>query len=488
MPWREAMAPVRMRRVAVIVPQAGLREALVRIATAGCVELDRVEDAAPGAAALRLQRLRGRGAPAGPDGAAAPVLALGVPDLDLLELRRGVGLLAGEAQLEERAAGAVRRGEVAALAGWCPAGQMARVADRLAAAGGALVPLPAPYGADPPTLLRPGGHVSFTPLVTTYGTPAYADLDPSWPAGLAYVAMFGIMFGDVGHGALLVLGALALRLGRPRRLARLSRLWPFLVGAGAAAMLAGTAYGEFFGPTGLLPVLWLNPLQAPARLLAAAVLLGAGLLALAHTAGAVNRAREGGLGTALYSATGCAGLLFYLGLALAAAGLLLRLPTATVIGAVLAAAGLALVASGLFRATAGGGAGFAETVVRLFDVVVRTGTNTLSFARLAAFGLTHAALADLVWRGTRGLAGHGVAGVAGAVLLFAGGTALSFALEALVAGVQALRLEFYELFSRLFETEGRPFRPWHVPLAEPADPTANPAANRTTKVSPCSPG
>ena len=34
-----------------------------------------------------------------------------------------------------------------------------------------------------------------------------------------------------------------------------------------------------------------------------------------------------------------------------------------------------------------------------------------------------------------------------------------------VAGVQALRLEYYELFSRVFQLEGRPFRPWHVPLA-----------------------
>ncbi|MFE2102290.1 V-type ATPase 116kDa subunit family protein, partial [Streptomyces sp. NPDC059468] len=359
--------------------------------------------------------------------------------------------------------------EVAALAGWCPATEVPRVAERLAAAGGALMPLPFPRGTDPPTLLRPAGAISFSPLVTTYGTPPYTDLDPSWPAGLAYIAMFGIMFGDVGHGALLLLGALALRLGRPRRLAPLRRLWPFLAGAGLAAVLAGAAYGEFFGPTGLLPVLWLAPLDAPARLLAAAVVFGAGLLALAHAAGAVNRVRESGWVTGLYAASGCAGLLFYLGLALAAAGLVLRVSPPAVAGAVLAVAGLSLVALGLFRATAGGGAGLAETVVRLFDVVVRTGTNTLSFARLAAFGLTHAALADLVWRGTTGLAGRGAAWVVGAVVLFAVGTALSFGLEALVAGVQALRLEFYELFSRLFETEGRPFRPWHVPPAEPAD-------------------
>ena len=43
------------------------------------------------------------------------------------------------------------------------------------------------------------------------------------------------------------------------------------------------------------------------------------------------------------------------------------------------------------------------------------------------------------------------------------GNAVAFALEALVAGMQALRLEYYELFSRVFEAEGRPFRPWHIP-------------------------
>ncbi|MCH0559288.1 MULTISPECIES: V-type ATPase 116kDa subunit family protein [Streptomyces] len=474
MPWSEAMTPVRMRRVAVIVPRTALRDALVRIAAAGCVELDRAEEAAPGPAALRLRRLQGRGGPA-PPGAVVPrtgraaVLAASAPDLDQLEHQRSTGLLAGEAQLEERAQGAVRRGEVAALAGWCPATEVPRIAARLAAAGGTVVPLPSPRGTDPPTLLRPGGRLSFTPLVTAYGTPAYADLDPSWPAGLAYVAMFGVMFGDVGHGALLLLGALVLRLGRPRRLAPLRRLWPFLAGAGLASALAGAAYGEFFGPTGLLPVLWLNPLDSPARLIVAAVVFGAGLLALAQAAGAVNRVREGGWGTGLYAASGWAGLVFYLGLASAAAGLFLHRPAPAVAGAALAVAGLGLVAVGLFRATAGGGAGLAETGVRVFDVMVRAGTNTLSFARLAAFGLTHAALTAVVWRGTEVVAGQGAAGVAGAVLLFVAGTALCFTLEALVAGVQAMRLEFYELFSRLFEAEGRPFRPWHVPPAEPAD-------------------
>jgi len=30
--------------------------------------------------------------------------------------------------------------------------------------------------------------------------------------------------------------------------------------------------------------------------------------------------------------------------------------------------------------------------------------------------------------------------------------------------VQALRLEYYELFSRVFAREGRPFKPWRLSL------------------------
>ena len=57
--------------------------------------------------------------------------------------------------------------------------------------------------------------------------------------------------------------------------------------------------------------------------------------------------------------------------------------------------------------------------------------------------------------------------VIGAAVVFVVGHAVTFALEALVAGVQALRLEYYELFSRIFASEGRPFRPWQVPFALP---------------------
>ncbi|MBO1414574.1 V-type ATPase 116kDa subunit family protein [Streptomyces sp. FH025] len=459
MRWSETATPVRMQRVAIVAPSAALRETLLLVADAGCVEVDRTEDAAPGPAARRLHRL-----PSAPGRPAA--LSDTPPDLDRLEREARLDLLAGEAQVEECAASAVHRGEAVALAGWCPADRVARLTEALAVTGSALVPLRAPRGVDPPTLLREGGalRTAFAPLVRTYGTAPYHDLDPTWPAGIVYVVMFGLMFGDAGHGALLLLAALVLRTGRPRRLARLRPAWPFLAGAGLCSMLAGVAFGEFFGPTGGLPVLWLAPLEQPERLLAAAVALGGLLLALAHVAGAVNRWREGGPARALCATSGVAGLALFLGLGAVGAGIHLRSPGFAAGGAVLLLAGLALAGLGLFGAGAGGAGGALQTAVELFDAVLRLFANTVSFSRLAAFGLTHAALGQVVWRGTLGLAGRGAWGPVAAALLFAVGTVLTFGLEVLVAGIQALRLEYYELFSRVFQNLGRPFRPWHVPI------------------------
>lgn len=461
MPRAEAMLPVRMQRVAIVAPYTALRETLVRIAEAGCVEIDRVDDAAVemrGPAMHRLQQVR-----AEPHRA---VLSVGPPDVDALERAGRTDLLAGEAQLEERLASAVRHGSLAALAGWCPAAQVPTTAARIADAGGTLVPLRRPRGVDPPTLLRTAGtvHSSFTPLVRTYGTVPYADLDPTWPAGIVYAVMFGVMFGDAGHGALLLLGALLLCLGHPRRVAFLRPLWPFVAGAGLAATLAGAAYGEFFGPTGVLPVLWLNPLHEPVRLLTAAVALGVVLLALAYGAGTVNRWREGGAANAVYGLSGVAGTVLFVGLIVLLAGFGTGDADLALVGAAAGVSGLVLAGSGLYAATTGGPSGLAQTGIQLVDAVVRIGANVVSFARLAAFGLTHAALGAVVWRGTVALADRGGAWVLAAAALFVLGNALAFGLEALVAGVQALRLEFYELFSRLFEAQGRPFNPWYLPV------------------------
>jgi V/A-type H+-transporting ATPase subunit I len=454
---RDRYQPVRMQRIALVAPTSDLRAALVQVADAGLVELDRAfPDAAPGEATTRLGRV--------PERDAAPALARAAPDLDACEAAGRTDLLAGEAQLEDRAAQALVRGSVAACAGWTPSPTLPELTARLAASGGAIVCLRSPPG-DPPTLLAPGGlRGSFAPLVRTYAALPYADIDPSAAAGIAYVAMFGMMFADAGHGLLLLLVALLLKHGRPRRLARLSAAWPFLAGAGLTSTAFGLGYGEFFGPTGVVPTLWLAPLDHPVGLMQVAVGVGAVLLGASFVLGSMNRQREGGWRVALYAASGLAGGTVFVGLGGLAGGWFLDSTPLLAVSAAIVAIGGGLSYAGLLSAAGGGAAGAVEAGVELFDLVVRLGSNVLSFARLAAFGLTHAAIGKIVWDGTTFLWNRGGLLTVAAVALFLGGNALSFGLEALVAAVQALRLAYYELFSRIFLTEGRPFQPWHVPI------------------------
>lgn len=456
MRWSEAMAPARMQRIALAAPTVAVRDMLVAVAAAGVVQLDDMAEHRP--------------APVGSPAAAVdhpPRLSKSEPDLEALRRTGRDDLLAGESQLRTYAANATRRHEVAALTGWCPAAEMDRLATRLADIGAAVVPLPPPPGVDPPTLLgdRDGLEQSFAPLVRTYGIVPYRDLDPTIPAGIAYVVMFGMMFGDAGHGILLMAAALLLRAGRIRRLRTLRDLWLFVGGAGVAATFFGLLYGEFFGPTGVFPVIWLAPLDDPLQLLAAAIAVGAVLLALAYGIGTVNRWREGGIRLALYAPSGIAGATMFLGLGLLVWWALLDVAGLLAAGVVVLLAGLTLAVLGLFAESGGGGSGIAQTGVGAFDLLIRLGSNLVSFARLAAFGMTHSALGWVVWHATVAATGLGAFGIAAAIVVFLVGNVLTFALEALVAGVQAMRLEFYELFSRVFIDEGRPFRPWRIPTS-----------------------
>ena len=456
----ERAFPLRMTRIAVVVPSSRVREVLVTLAELGAVDLAGPLGAGEGPALEALRRLERHGGAA----PTIPTLAPGAPDVEQLERGGASDLLAGEVELERRRASGVEHGSFALFVGWAPEMTLDQVGRRLEPLNASLVLLPAPRRQDPPTLLAPARAADpFRPLLDTYGAVPYADVDPTPFVAVTYCLMFGMMFGDVGDGLVLLAAALALRASRRPRLAALRRAWPLLAACAGTAILFGVFYGELFGPTHVLPTIWLAPLDDPEKLIAAGLIIGVVLLCLGHAVGIVNRWREGGVRLALTSASAVPGLLLLLAAAALTAGVLAGSAFAVIGGGVLVLAALTAVATGLVAETGRGAAAAGEVLVGSLETLQRTLSNVLSFTRLAAFGLVHAALGAVVLKGAEALWGAPLPDLA-AVLVFALGSSLAFALEGLVAGVQALRLEYYELFSRVFAREGRPFKPWRLSL------------------------
>ncbi|HKI90834.1 MAG TPA: V-type ATPase 116kDa subunit family protein, partial [Gaiellaceae bacterium] len=415
MPSFELALPLRMSRIAVVAPAARLRATLAAIAEAGTVELVGSLPAAEGEETEALRRLE-QAAP--PRGRATPRLSAAAPDLGRLEERRERDLLAGEVELRRRAGLARTHGSFAALVAWTPSETLPLLQEQLEQVGAEAVELPRPPWADPPTLYRPTRvQRPFRPLVTTYGVTPYADVDPTPFAAVSFLLMFGMMFGDVGHG--LVLAALGLVLRRTRRafLAPFRHVWPLPVAAGLVAAVFGLLYGEAFGPTGLVPRLWIDPIDRPVPLLVVALAVGAALLLVGHVYGIVNRWREAGAGAALVSQTGVAGLGILVGGVVGGLGWYAGERVALWVGGAVAIAAAVLLAIGFLARAGGGGAGVTEAAVELVDAVVRIGSNLLSFTRLAAFGLMHAALGAVVFSATSALWG-GVVGVVAGALVF----------------------------------------------------------------------
>jgi V/A-type H+-transporting ATPase subunit I len=449
-----------MSRVAVVAPQSRLRDTLVALAAAGSVELVGSLPAPEGEEVEALRRLRRTGEAAAPE----PALLDRQPDVAALEQAGEESLLQGEVELRRRARLAVVHGPAVAWVGWAPSDVLHVLNDSLAPTGSAVVELPRPAWVEPPTLLNPVRvEQPFRPLVETYGTTRYGDVDPTAFTIVSFVVMFGMMFGDVGHGLVLALLALWLRGRRHGRFAGARRLWVIPFAAGLSGVVFGFLYGECFGPTGLVPTLWLSPLDEPVTLLVVAVGVGAVLLTISYLIGIVNRWRRGGAGEALLAQSGVAGLMVFAGGLLLAGGVAGGILALEISGAVVGGTGLVLLAVGLVLEAGHGAAGLTQAGVELFDAVIRVFSNLVSFTRLAAFGLMHAAIGLVVFEAASGLWGT-PAGVVAAAIVFVGGNAVAFALEALVTGVQALRLEYYELYSRIFSGEGHAFVPWSMPV------------------------
>lgn len=375
----------------------------------------------------------------------------------------------------------------ALLAGWVAVEDAARVMEavRSATEGRCAVTFPAdgeaPASTAPVVLRPPGWLRPFARLVEPYGLPRYGEMDPTLFVAAGYLVMFGMMFGDVGHGALLVLAGLGMRLLFAGPVVR--DLGLVLAWAGLASAGFGLVYGSCFGlPSFREHALWRDPLEGdPMELILGAMALGAGTLGLGIGLNLLNRWRARdwtgmaldhfGVAGALFYATGILWVLqgggrsggglppwvFWLGLGVPLVAWCLRPPLERIlIGPKAGAAGEGSLGGALVK-----------SIVGAFEVTLLFLANTVSFVRLAAYALSHAAILAAAFTMADQVRSMPRLGATLAVVLIVAGNLAAMVLEGLVASVQALRLQYYEFLGKFFSGEGTPFTPFRLRLPSP---------------------
>lgn len=321
----------------------------------------------------------------------------------------------------------------------------------------------------PPTKLRnPKLFRPFEMFIKMYGLPAYGEFDPTILIGITYSFLFGFMFGDVGQGLLLLLGGYLLYRVKKMDLAAVISCCGFF------SAVFGFLFGSLFGFEDVIHPLWLRPAAQMMNLpfigklntvFIVAVALGMGIIVLTMILNIVNSVRFHDPEKSWFDANGLAGLVFY-GSVLAVVVLFMMgktLPAAWVLAVMF---GIPLVIiflkeplASLVKKQAGKHSDsrvmfFVQGFFEMFEMLLSYFSNTLSFVRVGAFAVSHAAMMEVVMM----LAGAESGSLNWAVVII--GNLFVCAMEGLIVGIQVLRLEYYEIFSRFYKGSGREFKPY----------------------------
>lgn len=307
-------------------------------------------------------------------------------------------------------------------------------------------PLPEERADVPTALLRSRLLAPFTTLIKQYGVPRYGEIDPTLLFGISFIFMFGMMFGDIGHGLLIALAGWHWR-------GKLHGFAPFVIGNGLAAIVFGFLYGSIFGYEEVIHHLWIAPLSDPLYMLSVALAWGVGFLVLISLVNIHNKLVIGLHAEALLGPNGVVSLTLYLSLLTGLYRVIQGQGFGILPGLLLFACILALLIYKGWELKASMGERIVIAVVETFETLTGYLSNTLSFLRVAAFSLNHVALAIAVFTlaESMGPAGHWTTVVLGNLFILV--------LEGAIVTIQVLRLEYYEGFSRFFSGDGKEFQP-----------------------------
>lgn len=313
----------------------------------------------------------------------------------------------------------------------------------------------------------------FSMFVGMYGLPDYGGFNPTTLVAITYTLMFGIMFGDLGQG--IVVALLGLYLAKKKK----SQLGQILERVGISSAFFGLIYGSVFGYETLLDPLYkmiglkhkpIEVFESSNFLLIGAIAIGVLLILVTIFINICINIKKRDYISAFFGNNGIAGFVFYgavlfalvetmmfnknifkpwyiiLFLVLPLLVMFFREPLGKIIN------------KSVHTESMDDGIGnfIAVNFFELFEFLLGYVTNTMSFLRIGGFVLSHAGMMLVVMTLAEGVS----AGAAPIIVIL--GNIFVIGMEGLIVGIQVLRLEFYEIFSRFYEGNGREFKPVKV--------------------------
>lgn len=333
-------------------------------------------------------------------------------------------------------------------------------------------------------LLRP-----FQNIVYNYSVPEYGTVNPVPFVAVSYLAMFGLMFADAGQGLIiLLLGIIGVRYfsrhpekNTPHRIIT-PNLCDLMMYLGGAAIVFGMLFGSYFGYN-WLPPLWFDYHGAVMGhetlgrnvydILGITIWFGIGIISLGLILNWINLAGKKDWFHLVFDKNGLVGgWLFGCGVWAASyfvesgykqlpSGLFLPFAFGVPVLLLLAKVPIHYLVARrsqeeIERPTVGKLVmeSILEWIVDLLEIFSGFLANTLSFMRVAGLGIAHASLMAAFFE-MAALVGPGV----GECIVLVLGNALVIVLEGLSAGIQALRLNYYEFFTKFYTGGGLAYHP-----------------------------
>ena len=304
-----------------------------------------------------------------------------------------------------------------------------------------------------PVLLKtPKIFKPFEELIENFSYPNYTEINPTVLFAFTFLCMFGMMFGDVGHGAVLsTFGYVLLKKTQDYKV-----LAQIMISTGISAMFFGFLYSSIFGFHDILPHILFIPMENVSKILSISLVIGFLIITLSMALNIFSRFKNRDFFRLFFGSGGVLWLLVYWFLIGIAVKYILYNLSVIIEVYILITILLILFFMFLYKSK-----DIAKSIIQTTIEVMEYATNTLSFIRLGAFTLSHAALflalfsiADLISQNTQTGVGYWISMIVGNIIIIV--------LEGVVVAIQTLRLEYYEFFKRFYSGGGERYLPFRL--------------------------